>query len=234
MAASITLTSDLSTLSQRVLLLNEQQLRRTVAFALKRTAGATHEFLKQRIADPSGPIQGGATRWTLGGTTAAKFVKPADLTAYVGFRSDTPRAAGRYLRPIMRGTPPVTKAIDLKLSQGRSGLRFTPSRALPRTQQGNISRSTIGSQILGGGAPGLFTRPLKGSSTLGVFRRVETRIGRTSTYESGIRFLGVLSSGRPRRQTLDLPDLLWPTIQQQFNRHLASELQVTLRKAGVG
>ena len=229
-----TLTADLDRLTQRVALLNEQQLRRTVAFALQRTSVATRDYLKQRISDPSGPIQGGATRWTLGGTMASKFVKPADLVAYVGFRSDSPRAAGRYLRPIMRGTPPITKAIDLKLSQGRSNLRFIPSRALPRTAQGNLSRSTIGSRILAGGAPGLFTRPLKGTSTLGVFRRVETRIGRTSTYESGIRFLGVLSSGRPRRQTLDLPELLWPTIQQQFNRHLASELQVTLRKAGIG
>lgn len=234
MAVSFTLTTDLSKLTQRVMLLNEQQLRRTVAFALQRTAGATHDFLKARISDPSGPIEGGATRWTLGGTTASRFVKPADLSAYVGFRSDTPRAAGRYLRPIMQGAQPVTKAIDLKLSQGRSGIRFTPSRALPRTAQGNISRSTIGSQILAGGASGLFARPLKGTSTLGVFRRVESRIARTSTYESDTRFLGVLSSGRPRRRTLDLPDLLWPTIQQQFNRHLASELQVTLRKAGVG
>lgn len=230
----ITLTADLNRLSQRVALLNEQQLRRTVAFALQRTATATRDHLRRRIADPSGPIEGGATRWTLGGTMASRFVKPAELVAYVGFRSDAPRAAGRYLRPIMRGTPPVTKAIDLKLSQGRSNLRFIPSRSLPRTAQGNLSRSTIGSRILAGGAPGLFTRPLKGTSTLGLFRRVETRIGRTSTYESGIRFLGVLSSGRPRRQTLDLPELLWPTIQQQFNRHLASELQVTLRKAGIG
>jgi len=230
----ITLTTDLDKLSQRVALLNEQQLRRTVAFAMQRTAAATRDYLKQRIADPSGPIEGGATRWTLGGTMASKFVKPAELVAYVGFRSDTPRAAGRYLRPIMRGTAPVTKGIDLKLSGGRSGLRFTPSPALPRTPQGNLSRSTIGSQILAGGAPGLFTRPLKGTSTLGLFRRTESRIGRTSTYESGIRFLGVLSPGRPRRQTLDLPELLWPTLQQQFNRHMAAELQVTLRKAGLG
>ena len=230
----ITLTADLNRLSQRVALLNEQQLRRTVAFALQRTATATRDHLRRRIADPSGPIEGGATRWTIGGTMASRFVKPAELVAHVGFRSDAPRAAGRYLRPIMRGTQPVTKAVDLRLSQGRPGLRFTPARTLPRTAQGNLSRSTIGSQILGGGAPGLFTRPLKGTSTLGVYRRVEARIGRTDTYESGIRFLGVLSSGRPRRQTLDLPQLLWPTIQQQFNRHLASELRVTLRKAGVG
>ena len=230
----ITLTTDLSKLSQRVALLNEQQLRRTVAFALQRTTVATRDYLKQRIADPSGPIEGGATRWTIGATMASRFVKPAELVGYVGFRSDTTRAAGRYLRPIMRGVQPITKAIDVKLSDGRRGLRFTPSPALPRTPQGNLSRSTIGSQILANGAPGLFTRPLKGRSTLGLFRRTESRVGRTSTYETGVRFLGVLDPGKPRRQTLDLRELLWPTLQQEFNRHMAAELQVTLRKAGLG
>ena len=229
----IKLTTDLAQLSQRVALLNENQLRRTVAFAMQRTAVAARDYLKQRIADPSGPIEGGATRWTIGGTMASKFVKPAELVAYVGFRSDTPRAAGRYLRPIMRGTAPVTKGIDLKLSNGRSNLRFTPAAGLPRTPQGNLSRSTIGAQILGGGAPGLFTRPLKGTSTLGLYRRVESRLGRTDTYESGVRFLGVLGPGKQRRRTLDLPDLLWPTLQREFNRHMAAELQVTLRKAGL-
>lgn len=230
---NITLTSDLAKISNRVALLNEQQIRKTVAIALSKTVTAARDHLRDELVKTSGgPIEGGATRWTVGGAVASRYVNAAKLTAEVGFASDAPRAAGRYLRPLLQGSRPVIKGIDLRLSGGRRGLSFVPSPGLRRTPQGNLSRSTIGSQLLN--SPGVFTRPIKGTTTLGLFQRSESRIGRTDTYESNLRFLGVLKPGKARRRTIDLPTMLVPTIQQDFDKHIRSELAVTLRKAGWG
>lgn len=228
---NITLKSDLAKISNRVALLNEQQIRKTVAIALSKTVTAARDHLRNELNKTSGgPIEGGATRWTVGGAVASRYVNAAKLTAEVGFASNAPRSAGRYLRPLLQGTKPVVKGIDLRLSGGRRGLSFVPSPGLRRTPQGNLSRSTIGSQLLN--SPNVFTRPIKGASILGIFQRSESRIPRTDTYESNLRFLGVLKPGAARRRTLNLPTMLVPTIQQDFERHIRSELAVTLRKAG--
>ena len=126
----------------------------------------------------------------------------------------------------------MVKGIDIRLAGGRRGLSFVPSPSLRRTPQGNLSRSTIGSQLLN--SPGVFTRPIKGTTTLGLFQRSESRIGRTDTYESNIRFLGVLKPGKARRRTIDLPNMLLPTIQQEFGKQMRDQLQETLRRAGWG
>lgn len=230
---SITLTSDLFKLSAKVALLNEQQIRKTTAIALSKTVTAARDHLRSELAKTSGgPIEDGATAWTIRGAVASRYVNAARLTAEVGFASNSPRAAGRYLRPLLRGTRPVTKAIDIRLAGGRRGLTFTPSPGLRRTPQGNLSRSTIGAQLLK--PSNVFTRPLKGSTALGLFSRSESRIARTDTYEDSIKFLGVLEPGKQRRRTLDLPAMLMPTIQQEFDRQIRLQLQETLRRATMG
>jgi hypothetical protein len=147
----------------------------------------------------------------------------------VGFASTQPRAAGRYLRPLLTGTPPVIKGIDLRLAEGQR-LSYLPGRDIPRTPQGNVSRATLGSAVLKGQP---FLRPLRGGSGFGVYARVESRLGRTDTYESRLRLLGVLVRGRPRAQTLDLQRMLAPVAQAEFQKEFAAQIAKTLQKVGL-
>jgi hypothetical protein len=228
---NLAVNDELAAVGRRLALLSERRIRQDVAHALQLTVTAARDQLRSDLADPAGPVEGGATRWTIGGTYASRFVRPDDLTAAVGFASDQPRAAGRYLRPIMRGTGPVTKGIDLRLTQGRRGQVFIPSSSLPRTPQGNVSRAVLRSQVVNPDLK-LFTRPLRGGSGLGLYARSSERIRGTSTYESRLRFLGVLKPGRTRRQTLELAPLLNPTIEREFSKSLAADLQRSLTQIG--
>ena len=220
----------LTGLSQRLQLLTGDQVNRDVARALRATGVAARDYLKAELQKPSGgPIEGGATRWTLGGTYAQRLVDPGRLETEVGFASTQPRAAGRYLRPLLTGTPPVIKGIDLKLAAGQR-LSYLPGPDIPRTPQGNVSRATLGSAVLRGKP---FLRPLRGGSGFGLYVRVESRLGRTDTYESRLRLLGVLVRVRPRRQTLDLERMLAPVAQGEFQRQFAEQIARTLRKVGL-
>jgi len=223
-------TSGIQGLAQRLQLLTGDQINRDVARALRATAVAARDHLRQELAKPTGgPIEGGATRWTLGGTYAQRLVDPGRLETEVGFASTQPRAAGRYLRPLLTGTPPVIKGIDLKLAAGQR-LSYLPGPDIPRTPQGNVSRATLGAAVLKGQP---FLRPLRGGSGFGLYVRVESRLGRTDTYESRLRLLGVLTRGRPRRQTLDLERMLAPVAQAEFQRQFAEQIAKTLRKVGL-
>jgi hypothetical protein len=223
-------TTGIQGLSQRLQLLTGDQVNRDVARALRLTGVATRDHLRQELQKPTGgPIQGGATRWTLGGTYAQRLVDPGRLETEVGFASTQPRAAGRYLRPLLTGSQPVVKGIDLKLAEGKR-LSYLPALNLPRTPQGNVSRATLGSAVLRGNP---FLRPLRGGSGFGIYARVESRLGRTDTYESRLRLLGVLVRGRPRRQTLDLERMLSPVAQAEFQRQFAEQIARTLQKVGL-
>lgn len=216
-------TSELSGLSARLGLLTGPQLRTAAALALRDAAAAGRDHLKEELAKPSGgPIEGGATRWTIGGTYASRFVQPQALEAEVGFASTQPRAAGRYLRPLLTGSRAVTKGIDLKLGGGR-GRVFIPARSLGRTPQGNVPRATLSRVVQS--EP--FLLPLRGGVAMGLY--VRTRRGKGSW----LTLLGVLSPSRPRRQTLDLERMLAPVVQEQFRSEVATQLQVTLRRAGL-
>lgn len=230
----IQLTDDLTGIGRRIALLSEARIRQDIAQALQLSVTAGRDQLRSDLDNPAGPIEGGATQWTIGGTYASRFVRPQDLTASVGFASDQPRAAGRYLRPLMRGTGPVTKGVDLRLAKGRRGLAFIPSRNLPHTKQGNISQATLRSQVIkpASGNAVLFVNRLRGTSIEGLFLRSESRIARTSTYESRLHFLGVLKPGRARRRTIDLQAMLTPSITQSFNREVIAQLQTSLGKIG--
>jgi hypothetical protein len=224
--------SGIQSLAARIGLLTDRQLRMTTALALKRATLAARDHLRQELAKPAGgPIEGGATRWTIGGTYAQRFVNPADLSSEVGFATTQPHAAGRYLAPLIRGERPVLKGLDLKVGKGRRDLAFIPARSLGRTPQGNLTRSAL--RTVADGTP--FVVPLKrsGGAVLGVFVRGEARIGRTDTYEPTLRLLGVLKPGSPRRPTLDLERMLRPVVSAEFSTAMDRALTETLRRAGI-
>jgi hypothetical protein len=229
----------LTGLSQRLQLLTGDQVNRDVARALRATGVAARDYLKAELQKPSGgPIEGGATRWTLGGTYAQRLVDPGRLETEVGFASTQPRAAGRYLRPLLTGTPPVIKGIDLKLAAGQR-LSYLPGPDIPRTPQGNVSRATLGSKVLKGfrfkaelktGAIGLFVR-LPGASSGGQ-RSLSLQPGEPRR-DPAVRLVGIIARGRPRRQTLDLERMLAPVAQAEFQRQFAEQIARTLRKVGL-
>jgi hypothetical protein len=229
----------LTGLSQRLQLLTGDQINRDVARALRATGVAARDHLKAELQKPAGgPIEGGATRWTLGGTYAQRLVDPGRLETEVGFASTQPRAAGRYLRPLLTGTPPVIKGIDLKLAEGQR-ISYLPGRDIPRTPQGNVSRATFGSKVLKGfrfkaelktGAIALFVR-LPGASSGGQ-RSLSLQPGEPRR-DPAVRLVGIIAQGRPRRQTLDLERMLAPVAQAEFQKEFAAQIAKTLQKVGL-
>lgn len=222
-------TSGLDVTARRINLLTEQQLTTAIALALRDGAAAGRDHLKAELAKPSGgPIEGGATRWTIGGTYASRFVQPQALEAEVGFASTQPHAAGRYLTPLLTGTRARTKGLDLKLAD-RYGLVFSPLPVLGRTPQGNISRA--GLRLLYG--PSVHVTPLRGGVAYGVWDRLSSRVGRTDTYENRRRLLGVLKPPSSRRRTLDLRALVEPTVSREFALAVERRLAASLARVGL-
>jgi hypothetical protein len=212
-------TSGIQGLAQRLQLLTGDQINRDVARALRLTGVAARDHLRQELAKPTGgPIEGGATRWTLGGTYAQRLVDPGRLETEVGFASTQPRAAGRYLRPLLTGTPPVIKGIDLKLAEG-DRLSYVPARRIRRTAQGNVTYGSLGKIR----ESDRFLRPMPSGAGFLIYERRESRL----------RFLGALARGRPRAQTLDLQRMLAPVAQAEFQRQFAAQIAKTLRKVGL-
>ena len=199
-------------------------------FRSKATGVVTRDHLRAELAKPTGgPIEGGATRWTIGGTYATPFVRPAELMTEVGFASTQPHAAGRYLRPLLTGTGPVIKGVDLKITDGKR-LSYLPGPDIPRTAQGNVTRATLGAAVLKGKP---FLRPLRGGSGFGLYVRLESRLGRTDTYESRLRLLGIIVRGRARQQMLRLREMLEPVVQREFAERFANEIRASLQRAGL-
>ena len=81
---NLAVNDELAAVGRRLALLSERRIRQDVAHALQLTVTAARDQLRSDLADPSGPVEGGATRWTIGGTYASRFVRPDDLTAAVG------------------------------------------------------------------------------------------------------------------------------------------------------
>ena len=218
-------TSGLTSLGQQVGLLTGDQVARATARALKATGVATRDHLRAELAKPTGgPIEGGATRWTIGGTYATPFVRPAELMTEVGFASTQPHAAGRYLRPLLTATGPVIKASDLKIADGQR-LSYLPARDMPRTAQGNVTRATLGSRVINSKP---FQIPLRDDKGIGLFVRVKYK-----RRASRLRLVGVLVRGRPRQQTLRLREMLEPVVQREFAERFANEIRASLQRAGL-
>lgn len=228
----IRLSTDLPQLSKRLDLLTEKNLRYATSNAMKATAIAAKEHLKAEAAKQSGgPIRGGATRWTLG-AIAADWPRPSNLEARIGFRSDTPRAAGKYLLPMIKGGPPRPKAVDLSAAKtGRtSGVVIQPTKSQRLTQQGNVSLSQYRT-ILGSArdkTPGgrYFLAPVrKGASTLAVFRRGGRGKGRLTA-------LFVLAAPKSRAATFDLGGILNKEVAQAWPVELSEAINGELRRYG--
>ena len=212
--------SGIQGLSQRLQLLTGDQINRDVARALRLTGVAARDHLKAEMAKPSGgPIEGGATRWTLGGTYAQRLVDPGRLETEVGFASTQPRAAGRYLRPLLTATAPVIKGIDLKLAEGKR-LSYLPGRRIRRTAQGNVTYGSLGKIR----ESDRFLRPMPSGAGFLIYERRQ---------QHRLRLLGVLIRGRPRQQTLDLERMLAPVAQAEFQRQFAEQIAKTMRKVGL-
>lgn len=224
-------TSDLNRVTDQLHLLTERQLQFAVSGALNATIKATTNALRSDLSRTSGgPIQGGATRWTLGAIYQRR-ANTSRLDVETGIRQDTPRAAGRYLLPMIRGGMPRRKAVDSKLSAmaiRATGLTVQPTRHTRLTAQGNISRQRFSSVISRIGSPGgrVFIAPLrKGHDDSAVWERFGSK-------RKKIRPLFLLRTPKSRRSTFNLTADLRQSVDRAFPGEIRAALLAELARAG--
>lgn len=219
-------TGDLQKLNRLVIALSEQNLRFATAKAITKAA----QSAQQQLITETPRFIDGPTKWTLGGTYV-QFARPTDLTAEVGFRSERRgrgSPAGRYLRPLVRGTTPHPKGADLSAGKiaNRSRVALIPARTSGLTNAlGNVPLNRY-AQILDDarqGRNGVFIAPVKrGSPTLAVFQRKETFLPRSSTLDTTIRRLFTLDPNpKTRRPSFPVHDILY----EAFGKAWQSALQ---------
>lgn len=134
-------TAALQRLDKRLLLLTDRNLRFVAAKALSEAGKAAQQELVRempRFIDRP-------TRWTLG-STFVRYAKADDLETTIGVRSDEQgrgHAAGRYLLPIIKGTTPKLKGVDLSATKlGRSSGRAVVMPGKVRLNEaGNVTLS---------------------------------------------------------------------------------------------
>jgi hypothetical protein len=249
MALSVTIdSSDLGRVAERLALLTEKNIRFAVGQALTETAKAAQRDLKEDLRRTSGgPIEGGATPWTIGGAYV-RFATPTNLATEVGLRTDQPRAAGRYISVLTRGGRPRTKGVDLKagaLAGRRLTIVPTPSQRVDA--RGNVTRNVYGkvlsraSVIVNGrqlnrvAGSRVFITPIKGvDGRMGVFERTGKRgRGRYGSYQ-GTRMLFTLEPNpKPRQSTYDLTGDLRRSVERYWPGEITRRLQDQLARAGL-
>lgn len=228
--------SGLARLDSRVRLLTDTNLRFAIAKALTESARAAQRTLKQetpRYIDQP-------TRWTLN-STYVRFAKASDLTAEVGYKSDAQgrgNPAGRYLRPIVKGTTPQLKAADLaatKIARETPGAVLVPARGSGLVNSaGNVPLSKYAT-ILSGARQGggqYFIGPVrKGSSVKAVFERKEAFIPRSSTLERTTRRLFTIDPNpKPRRPQFPVQQVLRQGFEQAWTTQAKAALQAELAR----
>ncbi len=224
----------LTQLDKRVRLLTDRNLRFVAAKALTGAAQAAQQQLKQAtpryIDNP--------TRWTLGGTYV-RFARADDLTAEVGFRQDKQgrgNPAGKYLQPIVKGTTPKLKAVDLsatKIAREAPGAVLVPAKNSPlrKTAAGNYTVSAY-AKVLGSARQGgdkYFIAPVKpGSSTQAVFARA----GRGGTQTR--RVFTIEPNPKTRRAQFPVRQVLEQGFAAAWRAQLAAafDAEVTRRLGG--
>jgi hypothetical protein len=241
----LNLTIDTKAINQFALL-TEKNIRYATGRAMAATVRAAEKDLKQDLAKSSGgPIDRGATRWTIGGTYTQR-PSPSNLVAEVGLRSDQPRAAGRYISTMTRGGPPRTKGADLAASN-LAGRRVTmvPTPAQRLDSKGNVSRADFkkaltgwasmrGSRTMVNRANRMFIIPIKGAEgRMGIFERTG-RPGRGRYGEwVGTRMKFTLEPDpKPRRSTYDLTGDLQRSTQKVWPGKITAQLRAELARAG--
>lgn len=228
-------------------LLTEKQIRYRVGKAMAATVVDAQARLKDDLRKTSGgPIQGGATRWTIG----AAYVRrpsPTNLTAEVGLRDDTPRAAGRYISVLTRGGDPRTKGVDLFASglAGSSGLTIVPTPAQRLDSKGNVSRAAFNKALASAsvirngrqynrGAGRFFIVPIKGpAGRMGIFERTgKPGRGRYGSFQGTTMRFTLEPTPKPRRSTYDLTGDLRRSVGRHWPGEIRGQLQEELRRAG--
>jgi hypothetical protein len=232
---------------ERFALLTEKNIRFAVWGAMSETIKATRTELEQDLKKTSGgPIEGGATRWTLGGVYTRRPA-PNRLEAEVGLRSDQSRAAGRYISVLTRGGAPRTKAVDKKAGGivNGSGLTIVPTRRQRVDTKGNVTLAAYTKALASasyirngrqynrtmGGR--FFVIPIKGADgRMGVFER--TGRGRYGSLRGAQMRFTLEPTPTPRRSTYDLTGDLQRSTQRVWPDEIRKQLMAELARAGLG
>jgi hypothetical protein len=241
----LNLTIDTKAINQFALL-TEKNIRYATGRAMAATVRAAEKDLKQDLAKSSGgPIDRGATRWTIGGTYTQR-PSPSNLVAEVGLRSDQPRAAGRYISTMTRGGPPRTKGADLAASN-LAGRRVTmvPTPAQRLDSKGNVSRADFkkaltgwasmrGSRTMVNRANRMFIIPIKGAEgRMGIFERTgKPGRGRYGEWVGTRMKFTLEPEPKPRRSTYDLTGNLQRSTQRVWPGEIQKWLRAELARAG--
>lgn len=226
--------NELQQLQRKINLLTDRNIQFAMAKALSNTAKSAATDLRASMARTSGgPIQGGATRWTLGAVYSTR-ANTSNLSAEVGIRQNAQRAAGRYLLPMIRGTLPKTKAIDLKLGglARAMGTVVRPTSNVRLTGQGNVTRANFVKIVSQIGQPGgrVFIAPVtKGSAIQAVYER-----GLRGARRGKARQLFVLDRPDRRNSTFDLLGDLEKSARRVYPGEVRAALLAELARAGIG
>jgi hypothetical protein len=242
----INLTMDTRGLD-RFALLTEKNIRFAAGYAMAATVRAVEKELKADLGKTSGgPIEGGATRWTIGGSYV-RLPSPSNLVAEVGLRADRPRAAGRYISVLSAGGKPRTKGVDLKAAglAGGSGLTIVPTPAQRKDARGNVTRAAFtkalssASVIRNGkqynrGAGRFFIIPIKGpAGRMGIFERTgKPGRGRYGSFKGATMRFTLEPTPKPRASTYDLTGDLQRSTQGVWPEEIRRRLVAELARAG--
>ena len=245
---NINLTIDTKAID-RFALLTEKNLRFATGRAMAATVRATEQTLKQDLAKTSGgPIEGGATRWTIGGTYNRR-PSPSNLVAEVGLRSDQPRAAGRYISVLTKGGRPRRKGVDLKAAgiAGSQGLTIVPTPGQRLDAKGNVSRAAFNKALANAavirdgkqhnrGAGRFFIIPIKGApGRMGIFERTgKPGRGRYGSFQGTTMRFTLEPNPKPRASTYDLRGDLQRSTQRVWPGEIRQQLMAELKRAGFG
>jgi hypothetical protein len=242
----LTLSIDTKAINQFALL-TEKNLRYATGRAMAATVRSAEQVLKADLAKTSGgPIEGGATRWTVGGTYTQR-PSPTNLSAEVGLRADRPRAAGRYISVLTKGGRPRTKGVDLKAAgiAGGSGLTIVPTPGQRKDARGNVTRAAFvkalssASVIRDGkqynrGAGRFFIIPIKGAAgRMGIFERTgKPGRGRYGSFQGTTMRFTLEPNPKPRASTYDLTGDLQRSTGKAWPGQIRAGLEAELRRAG--
>jgi hypothetical protein len=226
--------------------LTDKNIRYATGRALAATVKQAEKRFKADLAKSSGgPIKGGATRWTIG---AAYHVnpKPTNLVAEVGLRSDQPRAAGRYISPMIQGGRPRTKGADLAASAlAGSKVTMVPTRAQRLDSKGNVSKAAFAKALTGWAskkntgtlvnyANRMFMIPIKGpDGRMGIFERTgKAGRGRYGSLRGTSMRFTLEPNPKPRASTYDLRGDLKRSVDQLWPGEIKAQLMAELARAG--
>jgi hypothetical protein len=240
----ISLTIDTKAID-RFALLTEKNLRFAASAAMRQTIAATRTALEQDLKKTSGgPIEGGATRWTLGGVYTRR-PSPNRLEAEVGLRSDQSRAAGRYISVLTRGGAPRRKAVDTRAGGlvNNTGLTIVPTRRQRVDAKGNVTLAAYtkalasasyirdGRQFNRNAGSRFFIIPIKGTpGRMGVFER--TSRGRYGSLRGAQMRFTLEPNPKPRTSTYDLTGDLQRSTQKAWPGEITAQLRAELARAG--